>query len=53
MGGFDKIIQKTGMTAHYQFIMKGIIDTKDVVYFLSMIVLFMYAALTVIKSLKK
>lgn len=53
MGGYDSVMQYFGMTYHYDGIKKGVIDTKNIVYFLSVIVLFMYAALTVIKSLKK
>ena len=53
MGSFDSVVQYFGMTYHYDGIQKGVIDTKNIVYFLSLIVLFIYAALTVIKSLKK
>lgn len=53
MGDFDSVIQYFGMTYHYDGIQKGVIDTKNIVYFLSVIILFIYAALTVIKSLKK
>ena len=53
MGKFDSVIQYFGMTNHYDGIKRGLVDTKDVIYFLSVIVLFIFAALTVIKSLKK
>ena len=53
MGDFDSVVQYFGMTYHYDGIQKGVIDTKNIVYFLSVITLFIYAALTVIKSLKK
>ena len=53
MGKFDSIIQYFGISFHYDAIKKGVIDTKNIVYFLSVIVFFMFAALTVIKSLKK
>lgn len=53
MGKFDSILKYCGMSYHYEGIKKGVIDTKNVIYFLSVIVLFIYAALTVIKSLKK
>jgi ABC-2 type transport system permease protein len=53
MGSFDSVIQYAGMTSHYDSIKRGVIDTSDVVYFISLISLFIYAALTVIKSLKK
>lgn len=53
MGKFDSVTQYCGMTIHYDGIKKGLINTKDVLYFISVIVLFIFAALTVIKSLKK
>ncbi|MBI1836678.1 MAG: gliding motility-associated ABC transporter permease subunit GldF [Flavobacteriia bacterium] len=53
MGSFDSVIQYCGMTLHYDSIKRGVIDTSDIVYFVSVIGLFIFAALTVIKSLKK
>ena len=53
MGSFDSVFQYCGMTYHYDSIKRGVIDSSDVLYFLSIITLFMYAALTVIKTLKK
>ena len=53
MGSLDSVIKYCGMTYHYDGIKRGLIDTKNIVYFLSIIALFIYAALTVIKSLKK
>lgn len=53
MGSFDSVIQYAGMSFHYDAIKRGVIDSSDIVYFLSIITLFMFAALTVIKSLKK
>lgn len=53
MGRFDYIVQYLGMTFHYDSIKKGVIDTSDLIYFLSLIVLFLFSALAVIKSIKK
>lgn len=53
MGGFDSVLQYFGMVQHYDSIRKGVIDTSDLVYFISVIVLFIFAALTIIKTLKK
>lgn len=53
MGSFDSVVQYFGMTYHYEGIKRGVIDTKNIIYFFSVIVMFIYAALTVIKSLKK
>lgn len=53
MGSFDSILQYFGMVQHYDSIRRGVIDTSDLVYFFSVIILFIYAALTVVKTLKK
>jgi ABC-2 type transport system permease protein len=53
MGKFDYAIKYTSLTFHYEAIKRGVIDTSDLVYFLSIIGLFIFAALTVIKTLKK
>ena len=53
MGSFDSVIQYSGMSYHYDSIKRGVIDSSDIVYFISIIALFIYAALTVVKSLKK
>jgi len=53
LGSYDSIFQYFGMYSHYIGLMEGQINTKDVIYFLSIIVLFIFGALTVIKSLKK
>lgn len=53
MGSFDSVVQYFGMSYHYDGIQKGVIDTKNIVYFLSAITLFIYAALAVVKSIKK
>lgn len=53
MGKFDSVIQYFGISYHYDAIKRGVIDSKNIIYFLSVITVFIYAALTVIKSLKK
>ena len=53
MGSFDSVIQYVGMTTHFDSIKRGVIDTSDLIYFISLTSLFLFAALTVIKSLKK
>lgn len=53
MGSLDSIFKYCGMTYHYDSIKRGVIDSSDIIYFLSIITLFMFAALTVIKTLKK
>ncbi len=39
-GGFDLFIQQLGINAHYVSMSRGVIDTRDVLYFLSLITLF-------------
>ena len=41
-GSIDLTIRSLGINAHYSSISRGVIDTRDVVYFLSVIVLFLY-----------
>lgn len=41
-GNFDLFIRSLGMSAHYSSISRGVIDTRDVVYFLSVISLFVF-----------
>jgi ABC-2 type transport system permease protein len=53
LGNLDSVIQYISLSYHYDSIMKGVVDTSDIVYFLSVIGLFIFAALTVIKTLKK
>lgn len=53
MGSFDTVLQYFGMIQHYDSIRRGVVDTSDLIYFISVIVLFLFAALTVVKTLKK
>lgn len=41
-GNFDLFIRSLGISAHYSSISRGVIDTRDVVYFLSVIALFVF-----------
>jgi len=40
IGVYDDIIQRLGMNYHYLSLSRGLIDTRDVIYFLSLNVLF-------------
>jgi ABC-2 type transport system permease protein len=53
MGKFDYVVQYIGLSFHYDAIKRGVIDTSDIVYFLSVIAIFIFSALTAIKSIKK
>ena len=40
-GGLDYFIELLGIDLHYQNISRGVIDTRDVIYFLSLIFFFL------------
>ncbi len=41
-GNIDLTIRSLGISSHYSSISRGVIDTRDVIYFLSVIILFLY-----------
>lgn len=41
-GSFDLFIKTLGISSHYSSISRGVIDTRDVVYFLSVIIMFLF-----------
>lgn len=49
-GGADYYIDMIGMDFHYRSISRGVVDSRDVIYFLSLICLFLFLAS---KNLKK
>jgi ABC-2 type transport system permease protein len=53
IGGLDYLIKYIGINFHYEAIKKGVIDSSDILYFLSLNALFLFASLTVLKTLKK
>ncbi|MEO9256812.1 MAG: gliding motility-associated ABC transporter permease subunit GldF [Crocinitomicaceae bacterium] len=52
-GDFDSIIQYSGMKYHYESIMKGVVDTRDLIYFISLSTLFLVGTYTAIKAYKR
>lgn len=40
-GKIDLFIQQLGMAAHYESISRGVVDTRDLIYFISVIALFL------------
>lgn len=48
----DLFIQKIGINYHYGSISKGLIDTRDIMYFISVIFVFLYATITVMDTRK-
>jgi ABC-2 type transport system permease protein len=49
---FDLFIQKLGINYHYTNISKGLVDTRDLVYFISVICVFLYATISVMENRK-
>ncbi|MBC8756365.1 gliding motility-associated ABC transporter permease subunit GldF [Kordia sp. YSTF-M3] len=50
-GDFNNTIEKIGMKAHFDSIARGVIDTRDVIYFLSVTIFFLF--LTVLQLKKR
>lgn len=46
VGTWDDLIQKIGMAYHYDNISKGAIDSRDILYFVSVVVFFIYLTFT-------
>lgn len=53
LGKLDAAMQYISLSFHYEAIMKGVIVSSDLVFFVSIILIFLMAALTVIKTLKR
>lgn len=51
-GTLDLFIQKLGINYHYSSISKGLIDTRDLIYFISVIFVFIYATVTILENRK-
>ncbi len=51
-GTLDLFIQKLGINYHYSSISKGLIDTRDLVYFISVIFVFIYATVIILENRK-
>ena len=52
LGGADLFVKRLGMMDHYESISRGVIDTRDVLYFLSVMALFLMATRLVLQSRK-
>ncbi len=52
LGKADLFVKSLGMMHHYESISRGVIDTRDVLYFLSVIALFLLATRLVLQSRK-
>jgi ABC-2 type transport system permease protein len=51
-GGIDAFIVELGINAHYKSMSRGVIDTRDIIYFLSVIVVFVFLTKTIIQNRK-
>jgi len=51
-GTFGNFINNIGINSHYSSMSRGVIDTRDVIYFLSVITLFVLTTKTVLQSRK-
>jgi ABC-2 type transport system permease protein len=51
-GSIDNIILALGINNHYTSMSRGVVDTRDVIYFVSLIALFILATRTVLESRK-
>lgn len=51
-GSFDLLIKSLGINEHYASISRGVIDTRDVIYFLSVITLFLLLTKVSVESRK-
>ena len=40
-GGMDYYLEMVGIDFHYRSISRGVVDTRDIIYFISVIVLFL------------
>ncbi len=53
MGKAGKVLVYFGITEHYQSMSRGVIDTRDVVYFLALIMIFLICTKARLESFKK
>ena len=51
-GTTDYLIRNLGISEHYRSISRGVLDTRDLIYFLSFITIFLTASKTVLESRK-
>jgi len=51
-GKTDDIVQMIGIDYHYNSISRGLIDSRDIIYFISVIILFLLGTMTVLERRK-
>lgn len=47
---YDLLIQKLGISYHYSSISKGVVDTRDIIYFISIIAVFLVSTYTLLEK---
>jgi ABC-2 type transport system permease protein len=52
-GSFDTVVRNLGIYEHYQSIKRGVVDTRDVIYFISVIVVFLLATRSVLEMRRR
>jgi ABC-2 type transport system permease protein len=52
LGTYDSIVATIGIKAHYDSMSRGVVDSRDMLYFLSLITVFLWATKTVFGSRK-
>ncbi|HRE74804.1 MAG TPA: gliding motility-associated ABC transporter substrate-binding protein GldG [Flavobacteriales bacterium] len=52
-GSFDSVIRDLGIYEHYHSISRGVIDSRDVIYFVSVVIVFVLLTRLVLESRKK
>lgn len=52
LGSFDSVVAGLGINAHYQSISRGVIDSRDLLYFIGFDLVFIYGTKTVFGSRK-
>jgi ABC-2 type transport system permease protein len=49
-GGIDYVLSAIGLSSHYNNISRGVIDTRDIIYFLSIVIIFILATQIILKK---
>lgn len=52
LGTYDSVVASLGIKAHYDSVSRGVIDSRDLLYFLSLITVFLWATKTAFGSRK-
>ncbi len=52
LGTWDSVVASLGINAHYQSISRGVIDSRDLMYFLGFDLIFIWASKTIFESRK-